>query len=99
MPTSGSPESNGIPAALLVVIVLLAISVFISYVDRGNLSIPAPLLKGELHISASQLGTLLSAFFWTNKILALNFSEEHRGFANSVLSTGLLLGPGAGILC
>src|SRR5215470_18188601 len=44
---------------------LLALSVFINYIDRGNLSIAAPLLKNELNISASQLGILLSAFFWT----------------------------------
>jgi MFS family permease len=47
------------------VLVLLFLSVFINYVDRSNLSIAAPLLKDELHISASQLGILLSAFFWT----------------------------------
>src|SRR5437773_12125366 len=47
------------------VLVLLAICVCINYVDRGNLSIAAPLLKDELGISASQLGILLSAFFWT----------------------------------
>jgi MFS family permease len=44
---------------------LLVISVFINYVDRGNLSIAAPLLKSELGISASRLGILLSSFFWT----------------------------------
>lgn len=33
--------------------------------DRGNLSIAAPLLKDELRISVTQLGILLSAFFWT----------------------------------
>src|SRR2546430_17460472 len=47
------------------VLVLLAISILINYVDRGNLSIAAPMLKDELGISASQLGVLLSAFFWT----------------------------------
>src|SRR5262245_7930802 len=47
------------------VLVLLAICVFFNYVDRGNLSIAAPLLKGELNISALQLGALLAAFFWT----------------------------------
>jgi len=41
---------------------LLVISVFINYVDRGNLSIAAPLLKGELSLSATQLGILFSAF-------------------------------------
>jgi len=44
---------------------LLGLSVFINYIDRGNLSIAAPLLKDEFRLSASQLGILLSAFFWT----------------------------------
>src|SRR5262249_51292528 len=50
---------------LSIALTLLVVSVFINYVDRGNLSIAAPLLKNELGISASQLGILLSAFFWT----------------------------------
>ena len=44
---------------------LLAIAVFLNFVDRGNLSIAAPLLKDELRLSPSQLGILLSSFFWT----------------------------------
>jgi ACS family D-galactonate transporter-like MFS transporter len=153
-------RQNRIPSTLLVVLVLLAISAFINYVDRGNLSIAAPLLKDELGVSPSKLGLLLSAFFWTyacsqlfsgwlvdrlnvnwvfaagfilwsgatamtgmahtfvtlfalrlllgisesvaypsySKIIASNFSEEHRGFANSMISAGLLLGPGFGML-
>jgi len=136
-------------------LVLLGLSIFINYIDRGSLSIAAPLLQEELHISPARLGLLLSAFFWTyacsqlfsgwlvdrlnvnlvfaagfalwsaataltglvhtfiaffalrlllglgesvaypscGKILAVNFSEEQRGFANSILGSGLLLGP------
>jgi ACS family D-galactonate transporter-like MFS transporter len=48
-----------------IVLLLLGISVFINYVDRGNLSIAAATIKDELGLSASQLGFLLSAFFWT----------------------------------
>lgn len=44
---------------------LLALSAFINYVDRGSLSVAAPLLKGELHLTAAQLGNLLGAFFLT----------------------------------
>ncbi len=44
---------------------LLAVSVFISYVDRGNLSIAAPLLQNEIHLTAARMGVLLSSFFWT----------------------------------
>jgi len=51
--------------AMSIVLALLVFSVFISYVDRGNLSIAAPMLKDELGLSASQLGILLSSFFWT----------------------------------
>ena len=47
------------------VLVLLGLSIFINYIDRANLSVAAPLLKGELHLSPSQLGILLSSFFWT----------------------------------
>jgi MFS family permease len=154
------PERKGLTGRLSAVLVLLGISVFINYVDRGNLSIAAPMVKDELGISASQLGFLLSAFFWTyaclqlvsgwlvdqlnvnwvfaggflvwsaatagtgivhtfvtllvlrlilgigesvaypsySKIIALHFPEEHRGLANSVISAGLVLGPGFGML-
>jgi len=53
------------------VLALLAFSIFIAFVDRGNLSIAAPLLKDELHLSASQLGILLSAFFWSSSFCVL----------------------------
>jgi MFS transporter, ACS family, D-galactonate transporter len=160
MATPGTAERTRIPGRLLIVLALLAASVFINYIDRANLSIAAPMVKDELGISAAQLGFLLSAFFITyaclnlfygwlvdrlnvnwvlaggfllwslataatglvhtfatlfvlrlllgtgeaaaypsyNKIIALNFSEEQRGVANSLLSSGLLLGPGFGFL-
>lgn len=44
---------------------LLFLAVTINYIDRGNLSIAAPLLKAEWHLSASMLGALFSAFFWS----------------------------------
>jgi MFS transporter, ACS family, D-galactonate transporter len=53
------------------VLFLLSLSVLINYVDRSNLSIAAPLLKDELRISSSQLGTLLSAFFWSYALMQI----------------------------
>jgi len=153
-------QRKGIPGPLVLILVLLAISVFINYVDRGNLSIAGPMLKDELGISASRLGILFSAFFFTyglfqlfsgwlvdrfnvnwifaggfflwsvataatgiahafasilvfrllvgigesvaypsyTKIIASNFPETQRGFANGVLSAGVVLGPGFGML-
>jgi ACS family D-galactonate transporter-like MFS transporter len=62
---------NAMPRSLWVVLVLLGISAFISYVDRANLSIAAPILKDEMGLSASQLGVLLSSFFWSYVSLQL----------------------------
>jgi MFS transporter, ACS family, D-galactonate transporter len=53
------------------IVFLLGLSVFVNYIDRSNLSIAAPLLKDELGISASQLGKLLSAFFWTYGVMQI----------------------------
>src|SRR2546423_7231378 len=71
---------------------LLAISLLVNYVDRGNLSIAAPLLKSELHLSASQLGILLSGFFWT--YTAMQFVSGwlvDRFEVNLVIAAGYLL--------
>jgi MFS family permease len=47
------------------VVALLALCIFINYVDRGNLATAAPLMRDELGLSNTQIGILLSAFFWT----------------------------------
>jgi len=65
MTTDSMTDAKKLPRELRYVLTLLAFSVFINYIDRGNLSIAAPMLKDELRISASQLGILLSSFFWT----------------------------------
>ena len=58
-PTYGAPRSAGMNGVLF----LLSLSILINYIDRSNLSIAAPLIKGELGLSDWQLGTLLAAFF------------------------------------
>jgi MFS family permease len=44
---------------------LLLVSVCINYVDRGSLSVAAPILAKEFSLAPSKLGYLLSAFFWS----------------------------------
>ena len=61
----GAATPTRLSPALLGVALLLSLSVLINYIDRGTLAIAAPLLKEDLHLSPSQLGVLLSAFFWT----------------------------------
>jgi MFS family permease len=47
------------------IVLLLAVALFINYVDRGNLATASPLIKAELGLSNSEIGVLLSAFFWS----------------------------------
>jgi len=54
-----------------VVVVLLLLSVCINYVDRGSLSVAAPVLKTEFSLSPQKLGYLLSAFFWSYTVCQL----------------------------
>src|SRR5258705_10302282 len=80
------------PKALRYVLVLLVFSVFINYVDRGNLSVAAPMLKDELGLSASQLGILLSSFFWTYGLFQiLSGWLVDRFNVNWVMATGFFL--------
>jgi ACS family D-galactonate transporter-like MFS transporter len=65
------PAASPNPPGMNRVLILLALSVLINYIDRSNLSIAAPLLQDEVHISNSQLGTLLSAFFWTYGLMQI----------------------------
>jgi len=79
-------------AAFAPALVLLAICVLINYVDRGNLSVAAPLLKRELGLSASQLGILFAAFFTT--YTAMQFVVGwliDRFDVNRILATGFLV--------
>lgn len=46
------------------VLALLALAIFINYVDRGNLATAAPLIKRDLRLTNVQYGVLVSAFFW-----------------------------------
>jgi MFS transporter, ACS family, D-galactonate transporter len=50
---------------------LLAISGFLNYFDRSNLSVGASQIQRELHLDTLQLGMLFSAFFWTYALMQL----------------------------
>src|ERR1700723_4254486 len=47
-----------------VVVALLATAIFINYIDRGNLATAAPLIQRELKLNNTEIGLLISAFFW-----------------------------------
>jgi MFS family permease len=83
------PKSVGLGAG---VVPLLALAIFINYVDRGNLATAAPLIKDQLKLSASEIGLLLSAFSWTytpSQILAGWLSERINAYRT--LALGLFI--------
>jgi MFS family permease len=71
---------------------MLAAVLFINYADRGLLSIAAPLVQPQLHLTDSQLGLLFSAFFWTYTCaqIPVGWIAERFG-AGRVLAGGLVL--------
>ena len=77
-------------AARLVMLVTAA--VFINYIDRGNLATAAPMMQDELHLSASQLGILLSAFYYGYVVCmpAMGWLAERYG-AKRVLAVGVTI--------
>jgi MFS transporter, ACS family, D-galactonate transporter len=85
----GSPNTKRVMA-------LLALAALINYIDRGNLSIAASFLKDELNLSASQLGILLSSFFWTYSLfLPVSGWLADRFDAKWVMAIGFFLWSGA----
>src|SRR5215467_10478426 len=89
---SGAVRSSSSRESFAPLLILLGLAIVINYVDRGNLSIAAPVIQSELELSATQLGVLFSAFFYT--YTALQFvvgGIVDRLGASRVLSAGLLV--------
>lgn len=47
------------------VIWLIGLSIALNYIDRGAVSVAAPLIQSELALSATGYGVIVSAFYWT----------------------------------
>jgi MFS family permease len=92
--TATTPAAPGsrVPPHLTCLAVLLALSIFINYVDRGNLAIAAPLIKDDLGLSLHQLGLLFASFFWTYAIFQIVSGWLVDRFpVNWVLALGIFL--------
>jgi len=57
-------RQNGSPRSATPLVLLVTLAVFINYIDRGNLATAAPLIQDELHLRATELGILMSAFYY-----------------------------------
>jgi MFS family permease len=70
----------------------MGLAIVINYVDRGNLSLAAPIVKSELNLSTTQLGVLFSGFFYTYTVLQFVIGGMVDRFgANRVLTAGFFL--------
>jgi MFS family permease len=84
-----------------VVVWLLVLSAIINYVDRSNLSIAALVIQRQFSLSPIQIGSMLSAFFWTYALMQISgiagwFSDHFP--VGWVMLGGYVLWSGATIL-
>jgi MFS family permease len=86
---SSTHKPQGVSIGL---VLLLAAAVMINYIDRGNLATAAPLLTSDLHLTNSQIGILLSAFFWAYAPMqpVAGYLVEHRD-VHKVLAIGCVV--------
>jgi MFS family permease len=49
----------------LALVAMVGCAIMLNYIDRGAVSIAAPLIKDEMHLTATGYGLVVSSFFWT----------------------------------
>jgi ACS family D-galactonate transporter-like MFS transporter len=96
LPTAPANGANEPSRPVSRVIALLALAALINYIDRGNLSIAVPLLRGELGLSFSQIGILSASFFVTYSLfLPVSGWLADRFDVKWVMAIGFFLWSGA----
>ena len=65
MTTAQVQGQRGASGAVIALVALLGLAVLLNFVDRGAIGVAAPLMKADLHFTATQFGIAVSAFFWT----------------------------------
>jgi MFS transporter, ACS family, D-galactonate transporter len=71
VPQVKAASTSGMSSTQWTLLLLLVASIFINYIDRSNLSLAAPIIQREFRLSATALGQLFAAFFWTYALLQL----------------------------
>lgn len=87
MPKVEAPRA---PTSPLVLVLLMAASLFINYIDRGNLATVGPQIQADLNLSATRYGALLSAFY-----LTYTLGQFPAGWLADRYGAKLVLGAGA----
>ncbi|HEY6483976.1 MAG TPA: MFS transporter [Steroidobacteraceae bacterium] len=83
------PRAATAPARL---VLLISAALLVNYIDRGNLATAVPLIHSELGLSATQLGLLLSAFYYSYvaAMVPAGWLAERYG-AHRVLAVGIAI--------
>ena len=87
MPNEGRSLRTTAP---LVLVGLMALSLFINYIDRGNLATGATQIRADLHLSATAYGALAAGFYF-----AYAFCQLPAGALSDRIGGKLVLGIGA----
>src|SRR6516225_591629 len=61
---SAAPTRSGVFSASNTVLFLVCLMYGLTYIDRINVNTAGPVLQKDLHLDASQLGWVFSAFGW-----------------------------------
>jgi len=80
------------PTGPVRLVLLVSVALLINYIDRGNLATAVPLIHDELGLSGTQLGVLLSVFYYSY-VLAMvpaGWLGERYG-AHRVLAAGVAI--------
>jgi len=64
-----TPRNSKPPKRRWMIGALLGVGILINYLDRISLSVAAPQLRTEFHLSPAEVGLFLSAFFWSYSLL------------------------------
>src|SRR5580704_28801 len=80
------------PTGSVQVVLWICVALLVNYIDRGNLATAVPLIHDELGLSGTQLGFLLSVFYYSY-VLAMvpaGWLGERYG-AHRVLAAGIAI--------
>jgi MFS family permease len=96
---AGAAEAVGSYTRPFLVVALLALVLFINYVDRGAVPTAVPLIQHDLNLDNEQVGRLLSAFFWVYAFIQVpvGWLAERYG-AHRILAAGLIIWAAATML-
>ena len=91
MLAEGTVEARSLRTTVpLVLVGLMATSLFINYIDRGNLATGATQIRADLHLSATAYGALAAGFYFTYA-----FCQLPSGALSDRIGGKLVLGIGA----